>query len=62
MEKDIAMIYEDIARFAFNDCSKYGDPWKISAQEVHNAFCDITRNNEAKENLHKVFVGLILRI
>lgn len=61
MENDIAIIYENVARFAFNNCAKYGDPWKIAAQEVHNVFCDVNRNTEAKQNLHKIFVGLILK-
>ena len=56
------MIYENVARFAFNDCNKYGDPWGIAAQEKHQAFCSIDRINEAHQIMSRIYVGLILRM
>lgn len=35
---DPAFRFEDLARFAFDNCSKYGDPWGYAAQEVYSNF------------------------
>lgn len=35
---DPAFRYEDLARFAFDNCTKYGDPWHYAAQEVYTQF------------------------
>lgn len=35
---DPAFRYEALARFAFDNCYKYGDPWKYAAQEVFGNF------------------------
>lgn len=35
---DPAFRYEGLARFAFENCSKYGDPWHYAAQEVYANF------------------------
>lgn len=35
---DPAFRYEDLARFAFDNCLKYGDPWNYAAQEVYANF------------------------
>lgn len=33
---DPAMRYEALARAAFNNCGKYGDPWNYAAQDLYN--------------------------
>lgn len=35
---DPAMRYEGLARAAFNNCDKYGDPFGITAQDVYSSF------------------------
>lgn len=35
---DLGFRYEGIARAAFDNCGKYGDPFGIAAQEVYNSF------------------------
>lgn len=35
---DSAFRFEDLARFAFDNCPKYGDPWHYAAQEVYSNF------------------------
>jgi len=35
---DPAFRFEDLARFTFDNCKKYGDPWNYSAQEVYINF------------------------
>src|SRR5260221_13787924 len=35
---DPAFRYEGLARFTFDNCSKYGDPWHYAAQEVYANF------------------------
>ncbi|WCC43997.1 hypothetical protein PJW08_09280 [Tenacibaculum finnmarkense] len=35
---DPAFRYEGLARAAFDNCGKYGDPFKIAAQDVYNSF------------------------
>jgi|JI7StandDraft_1071085.scaffolds.fasta_scaffold95004_3 hypothetical protein len=35
---DPAFRYEDLARFAFDNCNKYGDPWRYASQEVYTNF------------------------
>jgi len=35
---DPAFRFEDLARFAFDNCPKYGDPWGYAAQAVYNNF------------------------
>lgn len=35
---DPAFRFEDLARYAFDNCPKYGDPWGYAAQEVYNNF------------------------
>lgn len=38
---DPAFRYEALARFAFDNCSKYGDPWHYAAQEVYANFIPV---------------------
>ena len=35
---DPAFRFEDLARYAFDNCPKYGDPWGYAAQEVYINF------------------------
>ncbi len=35
---DPAFRYEDLARFTFDNCGKFGDPWHYAAQEVYSNF------------------------
>lgn len=35
------MKFEELARKAFDNCSKYGDPFKYAAQERYNNFVPI---------------------
>lgn len=39
-EDDPAFLYEGLARAAFDNCSKRGDPYKYAAQEVYGNFVD----------------------
>lgn len=59
MDNDISFVYEKLARFAFR-CQRLGDPWKIATQDKHVAFCDVNRNEEAKQMLQRVIIALIL--
>lgn len=58
---DPAYLYEQLARYAFNNCSKAKDPWGIAKQEYYSVFVEAHRLNEAKLILGKVFVGLLLK-
>jgi uncharacterized protein YpuA (DUF1002 family) len=37
---DPAFRFEDLARFTFDNCLKYKDPWGYAAQEVYINFTD----------------------
>ncbi len=56
---DPAMRYEDLARAAFNNCKKYGDPFGYAAQERYNNFVP-KPNIIGKRTLSTVFIKLIL--
>ena len=37
---DPAFRYESLAREAFGNCGKWGDPWGYAAQDVYNVFVE----------------------
>jgi len=56
---DPAMRYEGLARAAFDDCEKFGDPFGIAAQEVYNDFVPHP-TLEGKKALSKVISKIII--
>lgn len=57
--QDPGFRYEGLARAAFNNCRKYGDPFGIAAQDVYNNFVP-TPNLDGKKALSKVLTKLII--
>jgi hypothetical protein len=55
-----AMRYEGLARFAFNNCEKYGDPWGYCAQDRYVNFVP-TPNMEGKRALSSILSQLIMK-
>jgi hypothetical protein len=56
-ESDPAFRYESLARFAFGNCYKYGDPWKCAKQEFYINF--IPPNIVGKRGLSRALCKLI---
>ncbi len=56
---DPAMRYEGLARFAFDNCLKYKDPWGYCAQERYSQFTP-EPTLEGKRMLATIFIKLIL--
>jgi hypothetical protein len=56
---DIGMRYEGLARFAFDNCGKYDDPWGYCAQERYNSFVP-TPSFTGKRALTTVIIKLII--
>ena len=56
---DPAMRYEGLARKAFDDCGKYGDPFGITAQDKYIRFVP-EPTIEGKAMLSKVFTKLVI--
>lgn len=57
--KDPAFRYEGLARAAFNDCHKFGDPFGIAAQDIYNRFVP-NPTIEGKRALSIVLVKMII--
>jgi len=55
---DPAFRYEGLARAAFDNCGKYGDPFRIAAQDVYNSFVPEPTIN-GKKALSKVISKII---
>jgi len=55
--KDPATKYEGLVRAAFNNCNKYGDPWKCANQEFFNNF--MPPNLNGKRALSRALCKLI---
>ncbi|CAL2093253.1 conserved hypothetical protein [Tenacibaculum sp. 190524A05c] len=56
---DPAFRYEGLARVAFDNCEKYGDPFGIAAQDVYNNFVPEPTLN-GKKALSKVLSKIII--
>jgi len=58
-EKDVAMRYEGLARAAFNNCIKYGDPWGYAAQDRYADFVP-TPTLTGRRALSTILIKLII--
>lgn len=58
-EQDIAMRYEGLARAAFNNCNKYGDPWGYAAQDRYADFVP-SPNLTGKRALSTILIKLVI--
>jgi len=56
---DPSVLYEDLARAAFNNCKKWGDPWKYAAQEVYTRFVP-EPDLRGKRALSTILIKLII--
>jgi len=54
------MRYEGLARYAFDNCYKAGDPFGIAKQEIFSNFIP-TPNEEGKQALSKVLTQLVVK-
>lgn len=54
---EINFKYEELARFAFDDCKKWGDPWGYAAQERYSSVQKADLN--AKRILSTILTKLI---
>lgn len=59
-EQSPAMRYEGLARFAFDNCEKYGDPWGYCAQDRYANFVP-TPNFEGKKALSTILSQLVIK-
>ncbi len=56
---DISFRYEGLARAAFNNCDKYGDPWGYTAQDFYSNFVP-KPNLKGKRALSVILCKLII--
>jgi len=56
---DPAFRFEGLARAAFNNCEKYGDPFNIAAQDIYSSFVP-EPTLEGKKALSKILSKLIV--
>jgi hypothetical protein len=59
-DHDPAMRYEGLARFAFDNCGKYGDPWGYCTQDKYANFVP-TPKEEGKRALSTILSQLIMK-
>ncbi|WP_295720501.1 hypothetical protein [Mucilaginibacter sp.] len=60
-DEDPAFRYESLAREAFDNCGKWGDPWGYAAQDVYNEFIEEPTTVRGKKILDTILVALILK-
>lgn len=58
-DKDPAMRYESLYRFAFDNCQKQEDPWGESTQSNYGIFLDENDYTEAKISLSRILHKLM---
>lgn len=54
-----AFKYEGLARAAFNNCGKYGDPWGYAAQDVFSNFVP-EPNQRGRRALSTIIIKIII--
>jgi hypothetical protein len=59
-DRDPAMRYESLARAAFDDCGKYGDPWGYAAQDRYTVFVREPIELDGKRTLSTILIKLII--
>lgn len=59
-DNDPAMRYESLARAAFDDCGKYGDPWGYAAQDRYAVFTREPIGIDGKRALSTILIKLVV--